>query len=156
MSGDYLRETLAECGKRAEADLGRVSTWTRSVCKLLTPPIELLDTISIMAPLRFSDAYPYLPATAPTGHPHIITGSFHEETDKTNLRAADGVATFLYNWDPSILDEFLNPAIPQLEIVRKQKRQIMEDMVIAKHGQSVMVSDIETLWGNGQGMYQPC
>jgi len=32
----------------------------------------------------------------------------------------------------------------------------MEDMVIAKHGQSVMVSDIETLWGNGQGMYQPC
>jgi len=97
MSGDYLRETLAECGKRAEADLGRVSTWTRSVCKLQTPPIELLDTTSIMTPLRFSDAYPYLPATAPTGHPHIITGSFHEETNKINLRAVDGVATFLCN-----------------------------------------------------------
>lgn len=53
MSGDYLRETLAECGKRAEADLGRVSTWTRSVCKLQTPSIELLDTTSIMTPLRF-------------------------------------------------------------------------------------------------------
>jgi len=63
-----------------------------------------------MEPLRFSDASPKLPARAPTEHPHIMTGSFHEETDKTNLRAADGAATFLYNWDPSILDEFLDPA----------------------------------------------
>lgn len=95
-----------------------------------------------MAPLRFSDAYPRLPARAPTGHPHIITGSFHEETDKDDLRAADGVATFLYNWDPSILDEFLNPATSHLEIVRKEKRQIMEDLVIAKHERSVMVSRV--------------
>lgn len=109
-----------------------------------------------MAPLRFSDAYPSLPATAPTGHPHIISGSFHEETDKTNLRAADGIATFLYNWDPSILDEILNPVTSRIEIVRKQKSRVMEDMVIAKFGKSVMVSLIETLRGNGQGVYWPC
>jgi len=95
-----------------------------------------------MAPLQFSDTYSKLPATAPTGHPHIITGPFHEETDKANLRAADGVATFLYRWDSSILDKFLDPATPRLEIVRREKDRIMEDMVIAKHGQSVMVSHV--------------
>jgi len=97
-----------------------------------------------MAPLRLSDAYPKLPATAPTGHPHIITGPFHEETDKTDLRAADGVATFLYNWEPSILDEFLDPATPRLVVVRREKSCVMEDMVIAKFGQSVRVGDIRT------------
>lgn len=109
-----------------------------------------------MAPLRFSDAYPRLPATAPTGHPHIISGSFHEETDKTNLRAAGGIATFLYNWDPSNLDEILNPETPRIEIVRKQKSGVMEDKVIAKFGRSVMVSLVETLRGNDQGVYWPC
>lgn len=89
-------------------------------------------------PFKYSSTYPQLPATSPPGHQHIISGSFDEDTDKTNLRAADGVATFLYKWKPEILTKFLDPATSKLEIVLRRHSDVFQDLVIAKHGSSVM------------------
>lgn len=96
-----------------------------------------------MAPLKYLNVYHKLPASAPTGHPHILSKGFDEDTDQTNLRAADGVATFLYYWSPAILAEFLDPKISNLEIVRKEK-SFFQDLFIAKYYESVMVGTIDS------------
>ncbi|KAL8886798.1 MAG: hypothetical protein Q9215_005536 [Flavoplaca cf. flavocitrina] len=77
------------------------------------------------------DVYEGLPASAPVGHPHIVA-DFNEETDKDNLRGADGICTMLYKYNPSVLRDFLDLEIPVIEIVRHEKRSSRYDLIIAR------------------------
>ncbi|KAL8801489.1 MAG: hypothetical protein Q9223_007443 [Gallowayella weberi] len=87
--------------------------------------------------VRFIDVYDKLPASAPVGHPHIVE-DFDEETNKDNLRAADGIATFLYHFNPSVLDDFLNMSIPSVEVIRHEKSSSRYDLIIARTERAVM------------------
>ncbi|KAI4242469.1 MAG: hypothetical protein L6R40_004023 [Gallowayella cf. fulva] len=78
--------------------------------------------------VRFKD----LPASAAIGHPHIVA-DFNEEIDKENLRAADGIATFLYRFKRSVLDDFLDMSIPTVEVIRREKSSLRYDMVVARN-----------------------
>ncbi|KAL8799566.1 MAG: hypothetical protein Q9182_005805 [Xanthomendoza sp. 2 TL-2023] len=77
--------------------------------------------------VQFLDVYDKLPASAPVGHPHIVA-DFDEETNKDNLRLADGIATFLYRFKPSVLDDFLNMSIPSVEVIRHEESGSTYDM----------------------------
>ncbi|KAI4274559.1 MAG: hypothetical protein LQ337_003856 [Flavoplaca oasis] len=88
--------------------------------------------------VRFIDVYERLPASAPVGHPHIVE-DFNEETDKDNLRGADGICTMLYRYNPSVLRDFLDLEIPVIEVVRHEKTSNRYDMIIARHERVVTV-----------------
>ncbi|OBZ75639.1 hypothetical protein A0H81_04822 [Grifola frondosa] len=97
-------------------------------------------------PLRYSDACTELPASRPVGFPHIINvQGFDEETDKKDLRAADGIATLLYNWKPEALRALLDLNRPRFEF--KHKGSYYLTMIIARHGMVVSFgfydSDVE-------------
>lgn len=66
-----------------------------------------------MQPLRYINDFPWLPADAATGCPHIVdckdwSSTHGEDVDTTNLRVPDVVATILYNYNPTALRAFLN------------------------------------------------
>ncbi|KAL8870909.1 MAG: hypothetical protein Q9174_003151 [Haloplaca sp. 1 TL-2023] len=83
--------------------------------------------------VRFIDVYERLPSSAPVGHPHIVDRS-NEETDKDNLRVADGICTMLYKYNPSVLRDFLNLQIPVIEILRReQEGSSRYNLLIARH-----------------------
>ncbi|KAL9039685.1 MAG: hypothetical protein Q9180_002381 [Flavoplaca navasiana] len=82
--------------------------------------------------VHFIDVYEWLPASAPIGHPHIVA-DFNEETNKDNLRGADGICTMLYKYNPSVLRDFLDLRIPSIEIVRREEESYRYDMIIARH-----------------------
>ena len=88
--------------------------------------------------VHFINVYEGLPASAPVGHPHIVE-DFNEETNKDNLRAADGICTMLYKYNPSVLRDFLDLRIPSIEIVRREEDAYRYDMIIARHERVVTV-----------------
>ncbi|KAL8894201.1 MAG: hypothetical protein Q9192_004529 [Flavoplaca navasiana] len=88
--------------------------------------------------VHFIDVYEGLPASTPVGHPHIVA-DFNEETDKDNLRGADGICTMLYKYNPSVLRDFLDLQIPVIEIVRHEKESYRYDLIIARHERVVTV-----------------
>ncbi len=94
-----------------------------------------------MESLTYENSYPRLPASAPIGHPHIVSAGFHEDTDTTNLRAADAVATILYKRKPEALQRFLNL---EYEIFNFSCNAVNErglsSLVISRSGREVTVS----------------
>ena len=93
-------------------------------------------------PLKYLESYPTLPSSGPVGAAHIIdTSFFNEDTKKTNLRAADGIATLLFNWKPEALDAFLDKGKLQFEFSRREPPSTpYMTLIIARVGDRVMAS----------------
>lgn len=85
-----------------------------------------------LQPLRYSDACPSLPATRGKGYPHYVnTSTFSEETDISNLTFADGIATFLWNWDRTRFTRFFDMTKPNFEISRDAPDGMISCMIIS-------------------------
>lgn len=71
----------------------------------------------------------------------IVSAGFHEDTDTTNLRVADAVATILYKRKPEALQRFLNL---EYEIFNFSCNAVNErglsSLVISRSGREVTVS----------------
>lgn len=93
-----------------------------------------------MEPLACHTSYTRLPACAPVGHPHVIDEDFQEGSDITNLRAADGVATLLYNWNPDAFFSFLELSYDYFEFVGREKDEAYQHLIIIiRRGRKVTV-----------------
>ncbi|KAL8671689.1 MAG: hypothetical protein Q9168_003811 [Polycauliona sp. 1 TL-2023] len=86
--------------------------------------------------VQYINAYAGLPASAPIGHAHIVD-YFNEDTNKDNLRLADGISTMLYRFNPAVLRDFLDISIPSVEIIRREKPGPRYDLIIARHSRAV-------------------
>ena len=92
-------------------------------------------------PLRFSNDCPALPADRGIGFPHIvIPNDFDEESDTSSLTFADGVATFLWNWDRVQFYKFFDMTKDKFEIHYDAPQALIKDMLITRQGRTVMVS----------------
>ncbi|MCJ1233407.1 hypothetical protein MMC14_001363 [Varicellaria rhodocarpa] len=75
-------------------------------------------------PLKYLDSYPTLPSSGPT-----------------DLRAADDIATLLFNWKPEALDAFLDKDRLQFEFSRREPPSTpYMTLIIAGVGDRVMAS----------------
>ncbi len=92
-----------------------------------------------MEPLAYHTSYLGLPACAPLGHPHVISQEFQEGSDITNLRAADGVVTLLYKWNPDALYAFLELSYDYFEFVRREKDEAYQHLIVVRRGRKVTV-----------------
>ena len=102
-----------------------------------------------MESLTYENSYPGLPASAPIGHPHIISGGFHGETDITNLRAADAVATILYKRKPEALQSFLDLEYERFDFsCGAENERGLSYLVISRSGREVTVRNHEALTVN--------
>jgi hypothetical protein len=95
-----------------------------------------------MAPLRYRDDCPFLPTSRPPGFPHVIDArTFSESTDIINLRFADGIATFLWNWDKDQFHRFFDLGkTNKFEIHYDAPDDMIKDMIISRMGSTVVVS----------------
>jgi len=106
-----------------------------------------------LTPLIYSDVCPSLfPTHKPAGYPHIIDVSdFDEETDQSQLRAVDGVATLLWKWKPEEAKKFFDLGRKKYEFSVEDTRPVngggenngivirMDDILIGRSGNYVMV-----------------
>jgi hypothetical protein len=93
------------------------------------------------SPLVYTSECDSLPADRPAGYPHILNiDRFNEGTDSEDLRCADGVATFLWKWDPRHCEAFFDMSRPRYEMARPYRKDGFLVMTIARFGRGVMVS----------------
>jgi hypothetical protein len=100
-----------------------------------TPPLR---------PLQYSNDYPYLPASAPVNHPHLIdTANWDESiTDLQNLRLADGILTLMYKWKPIAVNKFLDYTFYTHVVFTRSPRETSDlgrDLVVIRKGNHVHV-----------------
>ncbi|UJO18707.1 uncharacterized protein CLAFUR5_07217 [Fulvia fulva] len=89
--------------------------------------------------LRFSNESPALPANRGIGFPHIVmTNDFDEESDTSEVSFADGIATFLWNWDRVQFYKFFDMTKDKFEIHYDAPQGPIKDMIIWRNGDSVM------------------
>ena len=99
--------------------------------------------------LVYSNACPALPTNRPPGYPHLIDASgFCEETDKTDLRCADGVATLLWIWNRQQFNAFFDHAKDKVEIWRMAPSEPIKDMAVTRSGRKAMVCELDRLKHN--------
>lgn len=99
--------------------------------------------------IRFSSDCPSLPADRPSRYPRIVDlTSFNkttDEVDKTGLAGADGVATFLWNWDRTQFDRFFDLTRKQFDLHYQGPKGSVESMVISRNDRTVIVCCMATL-----------
>ena len=92
-------------------------------------------------PLRYDSGCRDLPTNRPLGYPHIIVSQgFNEQTDKTDLRFADGVATLLWKWNAEQFNAFFDLSKPRFEMLRKNGPGMIKYTMIARLDNVVIVS----------------
>ena len=94
-----------------------------------------------MEDLHYDSSFLAFPTGGPIGHPHIISADFDEATDTTDLRAADGVVTLLYKWDPDALCDFLDLRYNYFEFTRLEKDNATQSLIIIRRGREVTVRE---------------
>ncbi|OCL13071.1 hypothetical protein AOQ84DRAFT_372506 [Glonium stellatum] len=89
-------------------------------------------------PMMYRSDCERLPEGAPINHMHLLDlSNFDEETDISNLRIADGIATMLYNWNPEALEAFLDPKNKSFELCSRKIISAFIDFVILRKGNAV-------------------
>lgn len=84
-----------------------------------------------------------LPADRPEGFPHIIKSTsstnIHEVTSTNNLTIADGVATFLWDWDRIEFYRFFDLSISKFEVHYNAPDRVIKRVIITRCEKRVWV-----------------
>ena len=90
-----------------------------------------------------------VPADAPDGHPHIIENPRIVSLKGPKIRLADGVATVLWNYKPSALEQFFDMSIERVTFrytYAHPRVSATHHYVIERTGSEVVVSILHAIF----------
>lgn len=153
---DYTRQATIDSGSvTTKGTFGREEDTAGECIETFSPPtLSNLEGYSDDNPeeenepfaITYLAGYNALPTYRAPGYPHIIKNNHVTEEEGSgyyNLRAADGVATLLYKYNPAALEDFLNLNKKEFFFWRKEpSNTLLHHTIVTRHGLTVTVCQV--------------